>query len=228
MLGIEADRPLTSREAFEAGITSAATADGKYMPRLNITGLWILQELRRVWEKQGERLDWAAMIWMAESAPPFVAFIDVDSACFANPPDMCKAIAEYLRGSGQRVPEDKGTMIRIAIESLAMKYRDRLAKTESLTGRRKQVLHIVGGGVRNTLLCRFTANATGIPVQAGPIEATAMGNLLVQMVGAGVFKSVAEGRQVLRDSFDVVEYTPADNDMWNEAYGRYIRVLGRD
>lgn len=228
VLGVEADRPLTSREAFDAGVTSAATADGKYMPRLNITGLWILQELRRAWERQGDTLDWGTMVRMAENARPFVAFIDVDSREFVNPPDMPKAIAQYLHNSGQSVPDDKGGLIRVAIESLALKYRDKLAKFESLTGRQKEVLHIVGGGVRNALLCRFTANATGLPVVAGPIEATSVGNLLVQMVGAGVFSSVTEGRQALRDSFDVVEYAPTDTDNWDEAYERYMTVLRRD
>jgi rhamnulokinase len=138
---------------------------------------------------------------------------------------MPKAIAEYLQSTRQNVPQDKGGIIRVAVESLALKYRDRLAKIEALTGRRKQVLHIVGGGVRNTLLCQFTADATGIPVVAGPVEATAMGNLLVQMVGAGVFSSVAEGRQALRDSSDVVEYAPTDTAAWDEAYEKYLRVV---
>jgi sugar (pentulose or hexulose) kinase len=225
IVGIETERPLTSKMAFEAGVTSAATADGKYMPRINITGLWILQELRRIWERQGDSLDWGTMMRMAESAKPFAAYIDVDSSDFVSPPDMPKAIAEYLQSTRQNVPQDKGGIIRVAVESLALKYRDRLAKIEALTGRRKQVLHIVGGGVRNTLLCQFTADATGIPVVAGPVEATAMGNLLVQMVGAGVFSSVAEGRQALRDSSDVVEYAPTDTAAWDEAYEKYLRVV---
>ena len=228
ILGIETDRPLTSREAFEAGVTSAATADGKYMPRLNITGLWILQELRRIWNKQGAGLDWETMVGMAESAPPFAAFIDADSPELVNPPDMPRAISDHLRKSGQSVPDDKGTMIRIVIECLALKYRDKLTKMEQLSGKRKQLLHVLGGGVRNALLCQFTANAVGVPVIAGPVEATAMGNLLVQMVGARVFDSVAQGRQALRDSCEVREYAPTDTTLWDEAYSRYLKALGRE
>jgi sugar (pentulose or hexulose) kinase len=227
VIGIETDRPITSRDAFEAGVTSAATANGKYMPRLNITGLWILQELRRIWEKQGDKLDWGTMVEMAENAPKFAAFMDVDSPEFASPPDMPAAIAGYLRKTGQSVPDDKGGMIRVVMESLALKYREKLAKIESLSGRKKEVLHIVGGGVRNTLLCRFTAGSTGIPVVAGPVEATSTGNLLVQMMGAGVFSSVAEGRQALRESFEVVDYAPTDTTEWDEAYGKYLSVVSR-
>lgn len=227
VLGVETDKPVTSMEGYNAGVTSAATADGKYMPRLNITGLWIVQELRRIWERHGESMDWARMVALAEAAEPFTAFIDVDDPAFANPQDMSKAILACLEKTGQQTPKDKGTIIRIALESLALKYRKALNRIENLTGANVDVLHIVGGGVNNKLLCRFTAEATGKRVLAGPAEATSIGNLLVQMVGAGVFGSVAEGRLALRPSMDVAEYTPAVLSGWDQAYAIYLKLLER-
>lgn len=225
VVGVELDSPLTNRESYDSGLTTAATADGKFMTRKNVTGLWILQELKRIWNESGDDLGYADMVAMAAAARPFVGFIDVDDASFVHPPDMSRAIADYLQATGQSAPADRGEMLRIVLESLVLKYREALDTITQNTGRKVDVLHMVGGGVRNDLLCRFTADALGIPVLAGPVEATAMGNMMIQMKGAGEIASVAQGRSLLRRSCDVVEYLPKDSAAWRQAYARYETLL---
>ncbi len=227
VLGVETDRPILGPRAYELNLTSAATADGKYMSRFNINGLWILQEIRRAWEGQGSRMNWRGMVRVVASTEPFTAFIDVDDPAFADPVDMPSAIIEYLTSTEQRIPDDKGTMVRIVLESLAMKYRYLLRQIKELSGKPIDVLHIVGGGVKNTVLCSLTASAVGIPVVAGPMEATCSGNLLTQMMGAGIVKTIDEGRMLLRSSYDLTLYKPHHAKAWDEAYQRYLKVTGR-
>ena len=227
VLGIETDKPIISREAFEMGLTNAATADGRYMSRFNINGLWILQEIRRSWEGQGIRMNWRGMVRVVASTEPFTAFIDVDNPAFADPVDMPTAIIEYLTKTEQRLPPDRGTMVRIVLESLAMKYRYLLRQIQALSQKKVDVLHIVGGGVKNAVLCSLTASAVGIPVVAGPMEATCSGNLLTQIMGAGVVNSIDEGRMLLRSSYDLTLYKPHHAKAWDEAYQRYLTILGR-
>jgi sugar (pentulose or hexulose) kinase len=228
VFGIETDKPATSEESYELNITNAATSDGKYMTRTNITGLWIVQECKRIWDRQGMSLDYDDMVELARNAQPFSGFIDVDDPSFANPPDMPAAIVEYCRSTFQNVPTDRGTIIRMTLENLALRYREVLMNIERLTGKRIEVLHIVGGGVRNQLLCQFTANALGIPVLAGPVEATSTGNVLVQMIGAGLFDSVSQGRQMLKKSLDLIGYMPGDSDKWQESYEKYQQIIRRE
>jgi sugar (pentulose or hexulose) kinase len=141
---------------------------------------------------------------------------------------MPAAIVEYCRCTSQNVPTDRGTIIRIILESLALKYKDVLMNIERFTGRRIDVLHIIGGGVRNALLCQFTANVLGIRVLAGPVEATSIGNTLVQMIGAELFDSVSQGRQMLRGSLDLDAYKPGDSDRWQESYEKYQQIIRRE
>lgn len=228
VVGVEVDSPITNRESYDSGLTTASTADGRFMTRRNVTGLWIIQELRRIWNESGADLSYDEMVAMAGSARPFAAAIDVDDPSFVHPPDMARAIADYLRKTGQREPEDKGEMLRIVLESLALKYRHVLETIARVTGRGVDVLHIVGGGMRNRLLCQFAADALGIPVMAGPAEATSMGNLMMQMKGSGEITSVAHGRSLLGRSFDVIEYLPSNTEAWNEAYAKYTNISGRN
>ena len=227
VLGIETSAPVTSRASYDAGLTTAATADGKFMTRKNLTGLWIVQELRRIWSQAGDALDYQEMVAMAESAPPLTAFVDVDDPRFVHPADMSEAILSYLRETGQPEPADRSVMLRVVLESIAFKYRSVLETIKNVTGARVDVLHIVGGGVNNRLLCQLTADALGIPVVAGPVEATSMGNLLMQMKGSGEIASVDEGRNLLRVSFDVTEYSPWQTDSWADACAKYLGILER-
>lgn len=221
LLGIESAEPLITETSYQSDIVNAATAEGKFMSRANITGLWIIQECKRIWDRQGQALSWQEIVRLAGSAPAFTAFIDVCDPAFVCPTDMTRAIAEYCKATSQPAPEEIGTMARVIFESLALKYRQTIESIEKITGRRIEVLHIVGGGAQNVLLDQFASSACGIPVVAGPYEATAAGNILMQMVGSGAISSVAEGRQVIRRSFDVQEYLPADVQRWAEAYRKY-------
>lgn len=228
VLGIETDTPVTTKESYEAKLTNASTAQGKYMSRTNITGLWIIQECKRTWDRQGTALEFGEMVELAKNARPFSGFIDVDHPSFASPTDMPAAILKYCRRTSQNVPADRGTIIRIILESLALRYKDVAVNIERFTGRRIDVLHILGGGVRNALLCQFTANALGIPVLVGPVEAASIGNILMQMIGAGLFDSVSPGRQILRGSLDLIDYEPGDSDRWQESYERYHQIVRRE
>jgi sugar (pentulose or hexulose) kinase len=225
VLGIETDSPVTSRESYDAGITNATTAGGKFMTRSNITGLWLLQECTRTWGLAGEQLDYATMVDMAKSAPAFTALINVDDPVFASPGDMPKTIASYCRRTSQPEPHNKGTLIRVILESLTLRYRAVIDNITRCTGKHIDLLHIVGGGARNAVLCQCAANALRMPVLAGPIEGTSLGNIIMQMVGTGAVGSLEEGRTLLRESFELVRYEPGETDAWDAAYERYKKVL---
>ncbi len=162
VLGFESDQPVTTREAYEQGITNVATAEGKFATVANITGLWLLQECKRMWENNGIFLKYPEMVELAKKAKSFSAFIDVDHRAFVNPDNMPNAIADFCRRTEQKPPSDKGTLIRLVLESLALKYKEAKDKLERFRGKKFEVLHLVGGGAHNTLLCQFTANALGI------------------------------------------------------------------
>jgi rhamnulokinase len=225
VLGVESERPIVTQEGFDCGLTNAATAGGNYMAFFGITGLWILQECARVWAAYGGPSLPADMVRLAACASPFAGFVEVDDPSFVNPTDMPRALVTYLQRTSQQVPTDNGTLIRIVLESLALKYRHLLAKLEKITGNRVEVLHVVGGGTGNELLIQFTANATGLPMLAGPAEATALGNVLLQMIGAGAIPSVCEGRALVRSSVELREYEPRDRERWDCAYKRFLGVV---
>ena len=154
------------------------------------------------------------------------SFVNPDAIDFLAPADMPEAIRSFCRKSGQTVPEQKGAVLRCALESIAMKFRHVLGMCEQLAGGRLDTIHIVGGGTKNRQLCQFAANACGRRVVAGPVEATAIGNVMMQAVAAGDVASIAEARDVIRNSFPVEEYEPQDTAVWEEAYGRFGKVVG--
>jgi rhamnulokinase len=158
---------------------------------------------------------------MAEKAKPFASHIDVDYSGFLAPGDMPKRINDYLAATGQKTTEDKGQMIRMILESLAFKYRSVMEAIEDITGEKIEVLHIVGGGIQNEMLCQFAANATGKKVITGPIEATASGNILMQARATGQIKSLAKLREIVRNSFELKEYQPQNNRLWNQQYKKF-------
>jgi rhamnulokinase len=190
----------------------------------NIIGLWLVQECRREWAKAGAAYDYGALTRLASEAPPFVSLINPADQRFIAPGDMPGRIAAMCQETGQPVPATPGAYLRCILESLALLYRRTLGRVEQLVGQKVERLHIVGGGSRNTLLNQFSANALQIPVLAGPVEATALGNLLVQAIALGHLKSLAEARQVLRQSFELELVEPADQDQWEEAYARFERI----
>jgi rhamnulokinase len=191
----------------------------------NIMGLWLVQECRRAWERAGKTYSYDELTRLAEAAPPFAGVVDPDDGAFLLPPSMPDALADFCRRTGQVVPAEPGAVVRCALEGLALRYRWVLERLEELLGRRLDVVHIVGGGCQNALLCQFAADACNRTVVAGPVEATAAGNVLVQALGLRLLGSLAEGREVIRRSFDVVTYTPRNPEAWQAPYQRFLSLL---
>jgi rhamnulokinase len=181
-------------------------------------GLWLMQESKRQWQREGADLSYAQLAEMAEKAKPFAGYVDPDYSGFLAPGDMPKRINDYLASTGQKPTDDKGQMIRMILESLAFKYRSVMGAIEDITGEKIEVLHIVGGGIQNELLCQFTANALGKKVITGPIEATASGNILMQARAMGQIKTLAKAREVIRNSFELKQYQPQETSLWDKQY----------
>jgi rhamnulokinase len=223
LMGIEIPQPIITEAALGCNFTNEGGVGRTIRFLKNIGGLWLLQECKRVWEKE-RAITYTELIGAAAAAAPFKALIDPDAPDFLNPADMPAAICAFAARTGQVAPGTKGEFVRSILEGLALKYRLVLGQLRTLSPQPVNKVHIIGGGSQNRLLCQFAANAMGLPVIAGPVEATAMGNLMVQALGLGFVKSVAELRRTIRSSSEVTEYTPAEEARWNEAYARYCAV----
>ncbi|MBM3863591.1 MAG: rhamnulokinase [Verrucomicrobia bacterium] len=224
ILGMESPVPITTPTALAAGFCNELGADGGVRFLKNIAGLWVLQECRRQWEHEGQPLDYPTMTRMAAQAPAFTAFVDPDDPVFATPGDMPGKIREWCRRTGQPVPADPGAVLRVATESLALKSRAVYESIVALTGRRFTRLHVGGGGIRNEPLCQATADALGIEVVAGPVEATSCGNIAVQLVASGMLADLAAARSLIRRSFEFRTHQPRDPAAWEDAFGRFRRL----
>jgi rhamnulokinase len=187
-------------------------------------GLWLVQQCRRAFEERGGTADYAELVRLAEAAPAFRSLVDPDDPRFLSPADMPAAFADACRETGQPVPESEGQFVRCALESLALKYAKVLGWLEELSGRRVEVIHVVGGGGRNALLNQFTANATGRTVLTGPVEATVIGNLLVQARAAGEIGSLEEIRRISGASAEMQEFRPVQLAAWQRAAERFARL----
>jgi rhamnulokinase len=227
LLGAELPRPLVTDAALAANFTNEGGVAGTTRLLKNIMGLWLVQECRRCWAKGGNSYGYDDLVRMAEAAPPFGSFVDPDDTAFLLPDSMPDAVREFCRTRGQDLPVDPGVVVRSCLESLALKYRWVLEKLEGLIGRRLDVIHVVGGGSQNALLCQWTADATGRPVLAGPVEATALGNVVVQMMGLGLIGSLAEGREIVRRSVEITSYDPRNTANWDEQFGRFSKLVVR-
>jgi rhamnulokinase len=186
--------------------------------------LWLVQQCRRSFEKLGGTSDYATLVRLAEAAPAFRSLVDPDDSRFLSPADMPAAIAEVCRETGQPVPESEGQFIRCALESLALKYAAVLAGLEEISGSRVKAIHVVGGGARNPLVNQFTADACGRVVIAGPVEATVLGNLLVQARATGALGSLSDIRRVSAASGELQEFSPKDPTAWEGARARFQRL----
>jgi rhamnulokinase len=184
----------------------------------NIMGLWLVQECRRRWRQQGREFSYRELTQMAGAAKPFAGYVDPDYPDFLSPGDMPDKINKYLTKTNQPATQDQAEIIRIILESLAWKYRRVLDSLEDIIGAEIDVIHIVGGGIQNELLCQFAADATGKKVITGPVEATAAGNIMMQAIACGQIKSLAQGRKLIRNSFDLKEYKPQNTQAWDEQY----------
>ena len=225
LAGVESPRPVLTPEAMRANVTNEGGVGGTFRVLKNVAGLWLLQECRRAWSR-GRAAGYDELIAAAEDAPPFAALVDPDDASFLAPPDMPEAIRAFCRRTGQTPPETPGATVRCVLESLALKTGLVLEQVARIAGRRIARVHVVGGGARNAPLCRFTAEAAGLPVLAGPAEATAVGNLLVQAMALGKVASLAELRRVVRASFPVERYEPRDPAAWETARARFGEIVG--
>ncbi len=227
LMGVELAQPLVNDAALEANFTNEGGVGGTTRFLKNIMGLWLVQECRRAWERAGTKYNYDELTRQAEAAPPFASLVNPNDESFILPANMPAALADFCRRTGQPAPEGPGGTVRCALESLALCYRWVLDKLEALTGRRAEVIHIVGGGSQNALLNQFTADACDRPVLAGPVEATAIGNVLVQALGLGVLGSLADAREVVRRSFEVRTFTPRQPDAWRVAYERFLALRAR-
>lgn len=224
LLGTELAEPVLAPETLALSFSNEGGVDGTYQLLKNIMGLWILQECKREWEEAGEPHSHAELVELAEAAAPLRSFIDPDDARFYAPFGMTDKIRAYCRETGQPEPGTKGELVRCILESLALRYRQALEQAERLTGRRFGGLHMVGGGIQNRLLCRLSASAIGRPVWAGPAEASAIGNLLMQFIAQGVCENLAEARRLVAASFPVDTYAPSEDEAWEDAYGRFMKL----
>jgi rhamnulokinase len=228
IMGVEAADAITSPEAFELGFCNELGVAGTVRFLKNIGGLWLIQECKRQWELDGETFSFAEMATMATDAEAFSAFIDPDDASFASPGEMPAKIRAYCEKTGQAVPADHGQVLRVATESLALKYRVVYERLCKLTGRTYQRLHAGGGGIQNELLSQATANALGVEVLAGPVEATSCGNVITQMIGTGNLPDFKSGRDLIRRSFEFRSFAPTDTEQWDSAFLRFKAVIGMD
>lgn len=224
LLGVELDGPVVNDLGYRHDLTNEAGVNKTTRLLKNIGGLWLLQECRRQWQREGTDYSYARLTEMAENAPPFARVMDPDESGFAAPGNMPGRINAHLLATGQRPCDDPAGITRTILESLALRYRQVLDTLEKISGFRPETLHIVGGGTRNRLLNQFTANATGRHVVAGPIEATARGNILVQMIAGGIIRDLPSGRSLIAKDIGIESYRPAHHDDWTaEALKRGLK-----
>jgi len=226
LMGVESPKPVVNDQVLHLNFTNEGGVGNTIRLLKNITGLWLIQECRRTWNQAGRNWQWEDLNQLSAAAPVLRSFINPDAHEFMAPTDMPEAICRFAQQTGQPVPENEGAVLRCALDSLAMKFRQVLRMCEDLGGGRIETIHIVGGGTKNRQLCQAAADACGRRVLAGPVEATATGNLMMQAVAAGDVGSIAEARDVIRHSFAVEEYEPRNTAAWDEAYERFERIVG--
>jgi len=224
LLGTVVNEPIITAKSLAYNFTNEGGVGGTFRFLKNIMGLWLVQECRRTWAAAGEEYSYDDLTALAMKATPFQAVVDPDAELFLRPGDMPARIREFCQKTGQRPPGDVGAIVRTALESLALKYRWTIEGMEEITGHHVDSINIVGGGARNELLNQLTADATGLPVTAGPFEATAIGNILMQALARGYVASLEEGRELVRRSFDVTSYEPHPTAEWADAYQRFLRI----
>jgi len=224
LMGAELDAPVLTPDARRFNFTNEGGYGGTYRFLKNIMGLWVLQETRAAWKRRGTELDYAEIMRQAEAAPAFQTLLDVDDPEFFSPEEMLDAIAAQCARTGEPVPEGVGPTARAILEAVALRYALTLRQLETVTGRSVSVVHLVGGGVNNTLLCQFAADAMNRRVVAGPTECTALGNVLAQALGAGVLPSVAEARSLVKRSVETTVYEPSEPEKWQERLMQLERI----
>lgn len=227
LIGCECDVPIMTRKSMEDELSNELGANGKINYLKNISGLWLIQQLKKSFGEQGKHYSYADMEHLAENAKPFSGFIDTDDPAFSLPGNMPQKIMDRCKETGQAVLQSDGEIIRTVYESLAMKYKYALAQIEENTRRKFSVLYLLGGGSKDSFLCKMTASSTGIQVAAGPAEATALGNILLQLVALGDIKNIDDGRKIIRQREELKFYLPEKAEQWNSEYKRYLKLLNK-
>ncbi|OPJ61198.1 rhamnulokinase [Clostridium oryzae] len=225
LFGTELEKPLINEKSSKYNMTNEGGYGGKSSFLKNITGLWLIQESRRQWIKKGKQYEFGELEKMAASSEPFKCFIDPDSEEFMQTGNTPKLIREFCIRTGQKPPETEGEIVRCINESLALKFKYELENIKDCTKKEYKNIYMVGGGTQSRLLCQMTSSACNLKVTAGPVEATVLGNIILQLIASGVINSIREARKVIAKSSDIIHYEPKDTLLWNKAYDRFKEVV---
>lgn len=225
LFGTELDKPIVNETSMNINITNEGGFDGSTGFLKNIIGLWLIQESRRQWKREGKEYSYADLEKLALAAEPFKCFIDPDAPEFVPHGNIPERVREFCRKTSQYVPETVGEIMRCIYESLAMKYRLTFEKLRECTQRDYPVIHVIGGGTKDGLLCQMTANSCDRTVKAGPIEATVMGNVAVQLMSNGSVENIGQARKIVADSSELKTFEPKDTDKWAEAYKDFLKII---
>ena len=225
LIGCENDEPILAEKSMTDELSNELGANGKINYLKNISGLWLIQEIRRNFKEEGKNYSYNDMEQLARNEKPFEFFIDPDENIFASPKDMPKKIRDYCKKTGQGEPQTDGALVRCIYESLAMKYRFAIKQIEENTEKKFDVLHLLGGGTKDSFLCQMTADSLNIPVTAGPTEATALGNIMLQLIALGEIESVNAGREIIKSQENLKEYKPIDPQSFEAAYQKFLNAI---
>lgn len=227
LMGIETEQPIITTESYENNFTNEGGIEGTTRFLKNITGMWLLEQCRKEWERAGRTYSYPEIVQMAEQAVPFRCFVNPDDPCFANPESMSEAIANYCKETGQTVPVTDAEFIRCIFESLALRYNEVIQMLIKMAPFPITRLHVIGGGSKNRMLNQFTANAIGMPIVAGPSEATAIGNSMIQARSAGIVSNRWEMRELIAASIQTETFEPQDEATWKKVYEQYLQIVKR-
>ncbi|MEY8491686.1 rhamnulokinase family protein [Lachnospiraceae bacterium 29-91] len=227
IIGMVMDEPVVTDEIYEKGYSNEGAAFGKVKLVQSIMGMWLIQELRKSWERQGKRIDYGYLTAEAEQADAFTHMINVDDVLFASPLDMEEAVSQYCIRTGQTEMHGQGELYRTVMESLAMRYREAVNDLEKITGEKVDILYLLGGAVQDRAFCQYIANATGKRVSAGPVEATAIGNAMIQLKALGVLTDEDSRAKLLCRSFSIECYDPKETEVWDKMYEKYRKIVNR-
>ena len=225
LMGAEVAEPIINATVLAHNFTNEGGVGGTIRLLKNITGMWLLQEARNQWSRAGDTYEWPELLELAQQAAPFRSLVNPDAGAFLNPGDMVAAIQDFCRATKQPVPESVGQVVRCCLESLALRYRSVLDALEELTGRKLATIRVVGGGSQNRLLNQMTADACRRLVVTGPVEATALGNVMVQAIATGHLADIAQGRAAIAASIEQETFAPMAAAGWDDAYGRFLELL---
>jgi rhamnulokinase len=225
VMGIESKTPIINPKAQELNFTNEGGVEHTFRFLKNIMGLWLLQKCKKIWDCQNKNFNYSELVRMGKDSTAFQSWVNPDAQEFLNPPDMLETISAFCRKTGQNKPSTIGAYVRTIMESLAFKYRVILDELKQVSQNPIEKIHMIGGGIQNEFLCQLTANATGLPVVTGPVEATAIGNLMVQAMALGHLTSLADIRRIVLESFFIKTYKPQDTDVWNNHYAVFQSLL---